>query len=127
MAKKPRIPNKFLPWIEARKKFSLSHKHVQMARELGLSPKKFGRYADRQNEPWKLPLSEFIVFLYERQFKKTEPEEVFTMEQLAAKHVANRAERKVEKAERREESPEKRPEENAEQNSQETEMSDTPS
>lgn len=95
MAKQNRIPHKFHPWIEARKKFKLSHKHIQMARELGLSPKKFGRYADRQQQPWKLPLPEFIEFLYQRQFKRAEPEEVKTLEQMAAEHVAKRAEKKA--------------------------------
>ncbi len=42
MAKKGFIPNKLRPWIEARKKYRLSHAQVQMARELGLNPKKFG-------------------------------------------------------------------------------------
>src|SRR4030066_419966 len=40
MAKK--IPEKYQQWIEARKRFHLSDAHIQMARELGLSPKKFG-------------------------------------------------------------------------------------
>jgi hypothetical protein len=37
MAKK-KIPTKYLPWIEARKRFHLSDAHIQMARELGLNP-----------------------------------------------------------------------------------------
>lgn len=94
MAKKTRIPHKFQPWIEARKKFHLSHAHIQMARELGLSPKKFGSYANRDSQPWKLPLVEFIEFLYERQFHKKSPDEVRTMEQFAAEHVTLRAQKK---------------------------------
>lgn len=41
MAKKGFIPQKLRPWIEARKKFKLSHAQIQMARELGMNPKKF--------------------------------------------------------------------------------------
>lgn len=94
MAKKTRIPHKFQPWIEARKKYHLSHAHIQMARELGLSPKKFGSYANRESQPWKLPLVDFIEFLYERQFQKKSPDEVKTMEQFAAEHVIARAKKK---------------------------------
>jgi len=46
MAKKQApIPISLRPWIEARQRFRLSHAHVQMARELGLNPKKFGMLA----------------------------------------------------------------------------------
>jgi hypothetical protein len=96
--KKARIPHKFLPWIDARKKFRLSNAHVQMARELGLSPKRFGSYADRKDQPWKLPLAEFIEALYEKQFGKPRPDEVNSIEEIAAAHVAKRAARKAEKA-----------------------------
>jgi hypothetical protein len=50
MAKK-KIPEKHLPWIEARKRFHLSDAHIQMARELGLNPKKFGGLAKTKQEP----------------------------------------------------------------------------
>ena len=39
----PRIPANLQPWIDARRKFRLSHEHVQMARELGMNPKKLGK------------------------------------------------------------------------------------
>ena len=98
MAKKTRIPHKFHPWINARKQFRLSDAHIQMARELGLSPKRFAKYADRQNQPWKLPLTECIDALYLKQFGKSRPDEVKTMEEIAAAHVAKRAARKQENA-----------------------------
>ena len=66
-----------------------------MARELGLSPKRFGKYADRENQPWKLPLTDFIDAQYLKQFGKERPDEVKRMEEIAAEHVAKRAERKV--------------------------------
>lgn len=100
MAKKNRIPHKFLPWINARKKFRLTHAQIQMARELGLSPKRFNSYADNKDQPWKKPLPEFIESLYEKQFGRTSPENVMTMEEIAAAHVAKRAARKAEKSSR---------------------------
>ena len=96
MAKKPRIPHKFHPWIDVRKKFRLSDIHIQMARELGLSPKRFAKYADRKDQPWKLPLTEFIEALYQKQFGKSHPDEVQSIEQIAASHVAKREARKLE-------------------------------
>lgn len=99
MTKKKRIPHKFLPWIDARKKFRLSHAHIQMARELGLSPKRFGDYADTKNQPWKVPLKEFISNLYEKRFGKDRPDVVQTIEEITAAHVAKRAARKARKLE----------------------------
>ncbi len=49
-----RIPAILQPWIDARKRFHLSHAQIQMARELGLNPKKFGKLANYRQEPWKL-------------------------------------------------------------------------
>ena len=56
------------PWIEARGRFHLSHEQVQMARELGLNPKKLGGLANHSQEPWKVPLARFIEELYLRRF-----------------------------------------------------------
>ena len=97
MAKKQRIPHKFLPWIDARKKFRLSNAHIQMARELGLSPKRFGIYADNTDQPWKMPLPQFIEDQYKKQFDKERPDIVLSIEEIAAAHVAKRAARKARK------------------------------
>lgn len=52
MANKPaNIPPNLLPWIEVRKRFRLSHTQIQMARELGMNPKKFGGLANHRQEP----------------------------------------------------------------------------
>jgi hypothetical protein len=51
-----RIPASLLPWIDARRRFHLSHERVQMARELGMNPKKLGKLDNHHQEPWKLPL-----------------------------------------------------------------------
>lgn len=56
-------------WVDAKKKYSLSDITVQMARELGLNPKKLGKIANHKQEPWKDPLSSFIRTLYEKRFK----------------------------------------------------------
>jgi hypothetical protein len=58
------IPEKYQRWIDARKRYHLSHAHIQLARELGLNPKKFGGLANTKQEPWKLPLPEYIEELY---------------------------------------------------------------
>lgn len=97
MPKKPRIPHKFQPWIDVRKKYRLTDAQVQMARELGLSPKRFHSYADRKNQPWKLPLTEFIEASYEKQFGRVSPEVVRTIEEMAADHLARRAAKKLAK------------------------------
>lgn len=80
MAKKGFIPQKLRPWIEARKKYNLSHVQVQMARELGLNPKKFGSLANQKQEPWKAPLPEYIEYLYEKRFKKSQPDDTRSIE-----------------------------------------------
>jgi Putative transposase len=46
--------------------FHLSDVHIQMARELGLNPKKFGGLANHRQEPWKLPLPEGSVTFIQR-------------------------------------------------------------
>src|ERR1700722_5595023 len=63
-----RIPANLQPWIDARRRFHLSHEHVQMARELGMNPKKLGKLDNHDQEPWKLPLPEFIRKLYSKRF-----------------------------------------------------------
>ncbi len=68
MPKKGFIPNKLKPWIDARKKYRLSHSHVQMARQLGLNPKKLGGIANHKQEPWKLPIQEYIEHLYQKRY-----------------------------------------------------------
>ena len=48
---KPVIPADLAIWIDARKRYRLSHVHVQMARELGLNPKKFGKLDNHMRAP----------------------------------------------------------------------------
>jgi hypothetical protein len=75
------IPEKLKLWIDARARYKLSHLQIQMARELGMNPKKFGSFANQQQEQWKLPLPEFIEQCYEKQFGKSAPEDRRSIEQ----------------------------------------------
>ena len=68
MARQKGHSPKYQVWIEARKRFRLSHAHVQVARELGMDPKKFGRLANHREEPWKESLPEFVESLYWKRF-----------------------------------------------------------
>ena len=98
MAKKDFIPNKLKPWVEARKQYRLSHAQIQMARELGLNPKKFGSLGSTKQQQWKLPLPEFIEEIYFKHFKKRAPENVSSIEQMV-KDKARKAESKARKEE----------------------------
>ena len=80
MAKKGFISQKLRPWIEARKRFKLSHAQIQMARELGLNPKKLGSFANHTQESWKAPLPEFIEHIYEKRFGKSQPDDIRSIE-----------------------------------------------
>ncbi len=72
MAKK-KIPQKMIPWIEAKKRHRLNDVQVQMARELGMNPKKLGKLDNHKQEPWKLPLPQFIEKIYLKTFKRPRP------------------------------------------------------
>jgi hypothetical protein len=96
MAKKPqRISANLQPWIDARRKFHLSHEHVQMARELGMNPKKLGKLDNHNQEPWKLPLREFIGKLYFKRFGKKRPDAVRSIEETAAAKQAKKQAKKA--------------------------------
>jgi len=70
-------------WAEAQKRFHLSDLHIQMARELGLNPKKFGGLANHRQEPWKLPLPEFIAECYVKRFHRERPAKVVPLAEVA--------------------------------------------
>ena len=97
MAKKNFFPKKLKPWLEARKKYKLSHAQIQMARELGMNPKKFGSLANHKQEPWKLPLPQFIEKIYFKHFKKRAPENVRSIEQIVKDKAKKNIERKAKK------------------------------
>jgi hypothetical protein len=95
MAKK--MPEKYQPWIEARKRFQLSNAHIQMARELGLNPKKLGGLANTKQEPWKLLLPDYIEELYFKHFKRIRPDSVRSIEQMVRDSNRKKAERRARK------------------------------
>ena len=97
MAKKKKIPDKYQVWIDARKRFRLSHAHIQMARELGMNPKKLGKIANHKQQPWKAPLPVFIEGLYFKRFGKTRPDQVKTIEQLYKDQERKKAKRRARK------------------------------
>ena len=82
MAKQKRLSPKYQVWVDARKRHKLSHAHIQMARELGMNPKKFGNLDNHRQEPWKAPLPIFIENLYFKRFGKERPENVRSIEQI---------------------------------------------
>ena len=77
-----KLPEKFQMWVDVRKKHHLSHMHIQMARELGLNPTKFGRIDNHHEETWKDPLPKFIETLYFKQISKVPPTNVLSIEKL---------------------------------------------
>jgi hypothetical protein len=84
------IPNALRPWIEARRRFHLSHAHIQMARELGMNPNKFGKLANHRQEPWKVPFPVFIEDLYFGRFGKLKPDDIRSIEEIAAARRAKK-------------------------------------
>jgi hypothetical protein len=92
MAKQKKLPPKLQAWIDARKRFHLSHAHVQMARELGMNPKKLGGMANHRQEPWKVPLPHYIEELYLKHFKKERPDNVRSIEQIVEAKKRRQAE-----------------------------------
>lgn len=98
MAKsKRRVPQEVQEWIEARDRFRLSHADVQMARELGLNPRKLGGLANHHQESWKLPLPQFIEELYMKRFGKNRPDQVESIEERTRRLEAKRAEKRERK------------------------------
>jgi aminoglycoside 6'-N-acetyltransferase I len=88
-------------WIEARARHGLSHAHVQMARKLGLNPRKLGKIDNHRQEPWKAPLPEFIAAIYAKRFAGDGMEEVVSVEEQARRRQAAKAAKDVVKKERK--------------------------
>jgi len=102
MAKnKARIPQDLQKWMDARKRHKLSHAHVQMARELGMNPKKLGKLDNHKQEPWKAPLPIFIEELYFKRFGKERPDVVRTMAEISEMRQKKKEQKRKEKEARR--------------------------
>jgi hypothetical protein len=86
---------KLQPWIDARRRHHLSHAQVQMARELGLNPVKLGKLDNHKQEPWKLPLPQFIEELYRKRFGRAAPAVVISVEE---RHRRERQEKEARRA-----------------------------
>jgi hypothetical protein len=106
---KSQLPRDLQDWVAARERFHLSHAHVQMARELGLNPRKLGKLANHDQEPWKAPLPQFIERIYARRFGRERPEVVMPIEERAHAQQAKKAARKVAKRQVRMESADRAP------------------
>ena len=88
-----RLSQKSQDWIAARRRHHLSHAHVQMARELGMNPKKLSQLDNHDQEPWKVPLPQFIEHLYFKKFGRERPEFVASVEEQVRTKKAKRAAR----------------------------------
>jgi len=104
-SKSTRIPADLQEWIAVRKRHHLSHAHVQMARELGMNPRKLGKVDNADQEPWKLPLPAFIASLYRKRFGKDRPDVVHSIEERASHLEQKRVARHEVKRLRRQEAP----------------------
>ncbi len=99
---KPNKPNqKMQAWIDARKRHHLSHAQVQMARELGMNPKKLGKLDNHDQEPWKMPLRQYIEHLYFKRFGKEQPDVVLSIEEKVRRADEKKAHRRQAKLLRR--------------------------
>ncbi len=91
MAKKKKPSQKLQVWIDARKRHRLSHVQVQMARELGMNPKKLGKLDNHDQEPWKMPLRQCIESSYFEHFDKERPNVVLSIEKKIRLDEAKKA------------------------------------
>jgi len=102
MTKKKRIPETYQVWIDARRRYHLSDVHIQMARELGMNPKKFGKIANEKQEPWKAPLPAFIERIYFKRFGRERPADVKSIEEVFRAKEKKKEERRKRKQMERE-------------------------
>lgn len=93
------VPERFRILIEVRKRYHLSDAKIQIARELGLNPHKFGKIANEKPEPWKTPLPQFIEAIYFKRFHKSQPDLVQSLEEMIQAQQVKQAEKKTRKAE----------------------------
>jgi hypothetical protein len=95
------IPPELHVWIDARRRHRLSHAQLQMARELGMNPKKLGKIDNHEQEPWKAPLAVFIETLCFERFGRARPAQIVTIEERPKRIAAKKAARRAGKAARR--------------------------
>ena len=76
-------------WAEAKKRCRLNHADIQMAKELGMTPKSLIKNIPSSNQKWKAPVKVWIRDLYEEKFDK-----VLTVKPLPSEGVKRKAEKK---------------------------------
>ena len=96
MAKK-KPSHKMQAWIDARTRYRLTHAQVQMARELGMNPNRLGKKDNQDQEPWKMPLKQYIEHLYTRRFGKERPDVVLSIEEKMRRDEEKKARRREQK------------------------------
>ncbi len=72
-----------------------------MARELGMNPSKLGKLDNHDQEPWKMPLRQYIEHLYFKRFGKERPEVVLSIEEKVRLDEAKKASRREAKTKAR--------------------------
>lgn len=68
-----------------------------------MNPKKLGGLANHDQQPWKMPLPQFIEHLYEKRFGRPRPESVVSIEERARLQAAKKEARRQRKASQRSE------------------------
>lgn len=71
-----------------------------MARELGLNPKKLGKMDNHDQEPWKMPLKQYIEHLYFKNFRKEWPDVVLSIEEKVRSQKEKKAQKRQAKQQR---------------------------
>jgi hypothetical protein len=59
------------------------------------NPKKLGKLNNHDQEPWKLPLPEFLAKIYSKRFGKARPDAVRSIEETAAAKQAKKLAKKA--------------------------------
>ncbi|MEK5382388.1 hypothetical protein [Niallia sp. FSL W8-0635] len=70
-------------WEEAKKRCRLNNIEIQMAKELGMTPKVLIRNIPAPNQQWKAPVKVWIRELYEEKFDKDLTETPILLKKLA--------------------------------------------
>jgi hypothetical protein len=98
---KKKLNPKMQVWINARRRHHLSHAQVQMARDLGMNPKKLGKKDNHDQEPWKMSLRRYIEHLYFKRFGRERPDEVVSIEEKVRRDEEKKARKREAKLLRR--------------------------
>jgi len=95
--KKKRVvfPETVKEWIDARSTYKLTHAQVEMARELGIDPKKFEGIAAHLLEQAKPPLPAFIEASYRERFGKNRPDDIRSVEQKLKAELAQKEQKRT--------------------------------